>query len=64
MFYIHKENGVHKVMEIEKADDHNNLRKQGYDIKGQFGRIEYAQHWADYYNGKITKQEHRKFLGL
>lgn len=36
----------------------------GYKRVGMFGREDYAQHWCDYYNGKITKEEHRTWLGL
>lgn len=43
---------------------YSDMEKEGYDLCGCFGNSEYANHWADYKNGKITEKEHRHFLGL
>jgi hypothetical protein len=67
MYYIIEEkNQKHKVLEVEGANDgtYSELQQKGFEVRGQFGSIDYANHWRDYYNGKITKSEHRKWLGL
>ena len=67
MYYIiEEENKKHKVIEVEKANDgtYNELQKKGLEVRGQFGRIDYANHWKDYYNGDITEKEHKQFLNL
>lgn len=43
---------------------YSDLKREGFDLCGQFGRIDYANHWCDYKNGKISEKEHKSFLGL
>jgi len=73
MFYIVKrQNSVYFLKEISDAivtdatyhyltDD----KDLGYtDVKGQFGRKDYAQLWCDMYNNVITREMLHKELGI
>ena len=68
MYYIvqEPESKMHYIKNVENADDgtYRKLEKDGFNIKGQFGREDYAKHWVDWYNGDMTYKEHRKFLDL
>jgi len=67
MYYIIRQpQGLHYIKHIPNSDDgtYRQLEKDGFDIKGQFGREDYAKHWIDWYNGDMTYEEHKSFLGL
>lgn len=53
MFYVIKEDETFQVFESKKT--YNELVQQGAWIEGQFGRIDYAQAWVDFKNGKIDR---------
>ena len=68
MYYIIKEpeSKKHYVKNIENSTDatYRKLENDGFDIKGVFGREDYAKHWVDWYNGDMEYKAHRKFLNL
>jgi len=67
MYFLYKDNNFKKskIKVIEsKTKSYNDLKKEGFDLCGQFGREDYANHWADYKNGKISEKKHRIFLNL
>ena len=68
MFYVHKQDKEtkFKVTEIENGTDSDcvAVKLLSKEFQGQFGRRDYAEHWRDYYNGDISEDKHRKFLGL
>ena len=64
MYFIYKDtDSRYKIFKSSKLT-YEDLKKKGYKLFGQFGREDYCIHWVRYYNGEITKAEHRKFLGL
>lgn len=62
MYYLFRD--LDGSVDIYKSD------KSFYEIqtlfKGrviiQFGRKDYAIHWAEYYNGEISEEEHKTWL--
>lgn len=48
-----------KIIEIEDTTDatYNQLRKENYKMRGQFGLLEYAEIWRDYNNGKLSRAQ-------
>lgn len=67
MYYLIKQDGVYKVHEVsEPTTDatYLELKKEGYDVQGQYGRKDYAEIWKDYYNGNINRKELRNRLKL
>ena len=63
MYYLYEHENQVKIY-LSSTKTAYDLKKEGFNIVGQFGRSDYANHWADYKNGKITEKEHRIFLGL
>jgi hypothetical protein len=60
MFYIIKTNNVFTVKEVKEPTTdatYHDLKKEGFDVHGQFGRSDYAEIWKDFYNGVITRKE-------
>jgi len=47
---------------IKTHKTHSELTKEAFDVYGCFGRKDYAHHWCDYKNGKITTKQHKEFL--
>ncbi len=65
MYFLYNNTTKGKVEIIESENKtYGELVKEGYVLQGQFGRLDYAEHWTDYKNGKITEDEHKKFLNL
>tara|TARA_R110002020_G_scaffold137850_3_gene307517 strand:+ start:193 stop:390 length:198 start_codon:yes stop_codon:yes gene_type:complete len=65
MYFLYNDKTSNKVKVFASSKySYYDLQKRGVDLCGQFGREDYATHWADYKNGKITEKEHRWFLRL
>ena len=63
MYYLYKD--IHHKISIYPSEmTYYELEKDGYELHGQFGRLDYAKHWKDYKNGEISEQAHKRFLGL
>ena len=65
LYYLIQEESVY-IKEIENATDktYHDLKNQGFNVIGVFGRSDYANMWKDYYNKKITNEELRNKLRL
>lgn len=63
-YLIESENKNVTIKKIENATDstYKELKNQGFKVVGVFGREDYAKKWQNYYNGKITIEELKKFL--
>lgn len=59
-YYLIYEFSEVKIKESYKT--HFELKRLGYDIRGRFGRLDYAEIWRNYYNGEITQAQFRKEL--
>lgn len=60
MYYLINVGGEISIKEVvtTKPDEtYSFLKYQGFDLKGQFGRLDYAEIWKDFYNKKITRKE-------
>jgi len=63
MYYLIKtEEGI-KVSSPTEAS-HREMKDLGFEVVGNFGRLDYATHWAEYKNGLISEWTHRQWLGL
>ena len=58
MYYLIQKNGVYSILEKETVGNYNRqyhevemaLMGQGLTLHGQFGRLDYATRWMNYYN--------------
>jgi len=68
MYYIVKliDKKEYIIINIDKTTDRTyyDLKLQVEDIKGQFGRKDYATIWTDYHNNKITNKQLRYRLNI
>ena len=68
MYFLYKSktstSGSHFKICASNTKTWYELEKADFDLCGQFGRLDYARHWANYKNGKISQKEHMRFLGL
>jgi hypothetical protein len=68
MYFLYNDNTLTKETQVRvyasSKKTYYDMQKDGFDLCGQFGRSDYANHWADYKNGKISEKEHKLFLGL
>ena len=64
MFYLIKENNNNFNNNNCTDGTHWDLGvKYGKEnVIGHFGREDFAEHWRDFYNGDISKEEHRRWL--
>lgn len=68
VFFIHldKDSNTYKILEISGIlftdASHRNLKENGFDVKGCFGRKDYAEIWCDFYNGKYNRNMLHKKL--
>ena len=59
-YFIIKLEGKYVV--IKSYASYTELTRQAFDVYMYFGRKDYAHHWCDYKNGKITTKQHKEFL--
>lgn len=61
MFYIIKKSKTSPftLVEVKNATDatYRTVKDSTFDIKGQFGRRDYAEAWCKYRNGEITMEQ-------
>ena len=68
MYYIvkHKNRKDYSLVQVKEADDgtYREIKELTDDIKGQFGRLDYAEIWCDFHNDKITRDQLRIRLNI
>ena len=53
MYFLYNDKTSNKVKVFASSKySYYDLERKGVDLCGQFGRKDYATHWADYKNGK------------
>ena len=68
MYYIVKKENEeeYSLLRIEDTTDatYDSVKAMTVDIKGQFGRLDYAEIWCDFHNNKITREQLRSKLNI
>ena len=64
MFHIIKQDNDTEYRVEENDLSPNTMKILSKEIRGTFGRKDYAIQWCDYHNGKISKEDHNDFLGI
>jgi len=60
MYYLINTNGNVEIKEVKEPTTdatYHNLKQQGFNVRGQFGRLDFAEIWKDFYNGKISREQ-------
>jgi hypothetical protein len=62
-YFLTEENEKVSIFETTK-ETHRTLEEQGIKVVGLFGRVDYANIWCDFYNGKIDRKQLRLKLKI
>lgn len=62
LYFVVKVNEGEKYKVFKLDITHKEVKKIVFELKNAFGRLDYANHWKDFYNGSISRQEHRRWL--
>jgi len=63
MYYLIKTDDGVKVSSKTEAT-HREMETLGFEVVGNYGRLDYATHWAEYKNGLVSEYSHKQWLGL